>query len=222
MKKYAICLNKISKDYYIKKRKIKVFDNLNIKFEYNKLYGLVGNSGCGKSTLIKILGLLEKPSDGDVLIDDQVTKNMTDEEESLIRNKKIGFVFQDYLLDNNLNVIDNVLLPIYANSNYEYNIKTNKAIDLLSELGLENRLSHFPSQLSGGEQQRVAIARALINDPCIILADEPTGNLDKKNENKILKILKNLSTGGKCVIIVSHSSVINDYADEIINLERND
>ena len=222
MKKYAICLNEISKDYYIKKRKIKVFNNLNIKFEYNKLYGLVGNSGCGKSTLIKILGLLEKPSDGYILIDDQVTKNRTDEEESVIRNKKIGFVFQDYLLDNNLNVIDNVLLPIYANQKYDYKAKMNKAIELLSELGLENRLSHFPSQLSGGEQQRVAIARALINDPCIILADEPTGNLDKQNEIKILTILKNLSTNGKCVIVVSHSGIIKDFADEIINLEVND
>lgn len=218
MNKVAIKIINLTKTYFAHNEKIEVFKNLNLSFEYGKLYGIMGHSGCGKSTLIKLIGMLEKPDKGDILIEEKNAFMLDDMEQSKLRNAKIGFIFQDYLLDEHLNVYDNILLPTLLKPNWKS--RNNEIIELTKKYKIDKRLKHFPKELSGGEQQRVAICRALINNPNIILADEPTGNLDKKNEEIILNDLKELSKKGKCVIVVSHSDVIKNYADEIIDLEE--
>lgn len=213
--KSAVKVVNLNKNYYVHKNIIKVFKNLNLNFYYGKMYGIIGHSGCGKSTLIKIIGLLENYDSGNIFINNKDMSKTSLNDQAKLRNEKIGFVFQDYLLDDYLNVYDNILLPTLLNR------KNNKSniIELAKTYGIENRLNHFPKELSGGEQARVALIRAIINDPDIILADEPTGNLDGKNEIIVLNNLKKIARNGKCVIVVSHSKDIEKYVDEIIDLE---
>lgn len=220
MNNIAIKIENLSKSYYAHNEKIKVFENFEQGFEYGKFYGIMGHSGCGKSTLIKLIGMLDTPDNGKIYIENENISSLNDTQKSIIRNRKIGFIFQDFLLDDNLNVLDNILLPTLLNGNLKEN-KIN-ALNLSQKYKIDKRLKHFPKELSGGEQQRAAVARALINDPSIILADEPTGNLDKKNEDIILNDLKELSKENKCVIVVSHSEKIKKYADKIIYLETED
>ena len=179
----------------------------------------MGHSGSGKSTLIKILGLMDNLTSGKYLINEKYVNSLNDDQLSAIRMNNIGFVFQDYYLDKNLCAAENVILPMLINPSINKSERKIRACELLKTLGLNDRLMHFPKELSGGEQQRVCIARALANNPDYILADEPTGNLDEDNEIKILKILKKLSENGKCVIVVSHSNEIIKYADEVLNLK---
>ncbi len=218
MKKNAIHIKNLYKSFFAHDENIEVFKNFNYSFEYGKLYGIIGHSGCGKSTLIKLIGMLEKPDKGDIFIEEKSISLLKEVEQSKLRNNKIGFIFQDYLLDEHLNVFDNILLPTLLNKNWKE--RKNDIIELTKKYKIDKRLKHYPKELSGGEQQRVAICRALINNPNIILADEPTGNLDKKNEEIILNDLKELSKNGKCVIVVSHSDNIKTFADEIVNLEE--
>lgn len=218
MRKNAIDIKNVSKSFFAHKENIEVFKDYNVSFEYGKLYGIMGHSGCGKSTLIKLIGMLESVDSGEILIDDNEASSLSDEQQATLRNEKIGFIFQDYLLDDNLNVYDNIQLPTLLRTDWKE--KKDNIIELARKYGIDNRLKHYPKELSGGEQQRVAICRALINNPNIILADEPTGNLDRKNEEIILNDLKELSKNGKCVIVVSHSDNIKKYADKIINLEE--
>ena len=220
MKKVAVKVSKLCKSFTAHNERIDVFTDYNVSFEYGKLYGIMGHSGCGKSTLIKIIGMLESVDAGEILIDGENVSLLTDKEQSKIRNKKIGFIFQDYLLDEHLNVYDNIILPTLLSPDWKE--KKDDILNLTKKYGIEKRIKHFPKELSGGEQQRVAICRALINNPTIILADEPTGNLDKKNEDIILNDLKELAKNGKCVIVVSHSDQIKKFADEIIDLEVGD
>lgn len=220
MENVAVKVSKLSKSYIAHNERIDVFNNYNLSFEYGKLYAIMGHSGCGKSTLIKIIGMLESIDAGEILIDGENVSLLSDVEQSKIRNKKIGFIFQDYLLDEYLNVFDNILLPTLLSSDWKE--KKENILNLIKKYNIEKRIKHFPKELSGGEQQRVAICRALINNPNIILADEPTGNLDKKNEEIILNDLKELAKNGKCVIVVSHSDQIKKFADEIIDLEVGD
>lgn len=213
--KSAVKVVNLNKNYYVHKNIIKVFKNLNLNFYYGKMYGIIGHSGCGKSTLIKIIGLLENYDSGNIFINNTDISKTSLNDQAKLRNEKIGFVFQDYLLDDYLNVYDNILLPTLLNKKDN----KNNIIDLAKTYGIENRLKHFPKELSGGEQARVALIRAIINDPDIILADEPTGNLDGKNEIIVLNNLKKIARNGKCVIVVSHSKDIEKYVDEIIDLE---
>lgn len=213
--KSAVKVVNLNKNYYVHKNIIKVFKNLNLNFYYGKMYGIIGHSGCGKSTLIKIIGLLENYDSGNIFINNKDISKTSLNDQAKLRNEKIGFVFQDYLLDDYLNVYDNILLPTLLNKKDN----KNNIIDLAKIYGIENRLKHFPKELSGGEQARVALIRAIINDPDIILADEPTGNLDGKNEILVLNNLKKIARNGKCVIVVSHSKDIEKYVDEIIDLE---
>ena len=179
----------------------------------------MGPSGSGKSTLFNILGLVDTPSSGAYKINEIDTTKLTDKSSSIIRMNNIGFVFQDFNLDPYLNALENVMMPLYLNKKIKKEDREKISKDILTKLNLENRLEHFPNELSGGEAQRVAIARALVNNPNIILADEPTGNLDEKLEIEIFKILKSLTKENKCVIVVSHSSKIKEYADVVYTLK---
>lgn len=154
-----------------------------------------------------------------VVIDGKDIFSLTEKEKSQIRNSTIGFIFQNYLLDDRLKAFENVMVPMYINKNIAKSNRKNLALELLKKVKLEERENHYPKQLSGGEQQRVAIARAIANNPNIILADEPTGNLDKENEKMILEIFSILKREGKCIIISSHSDYVKKYADVVLMLE---
>ncbi len=208
------------KEYIKKKEKISVLENINVKFEKEKLYAIMGESGSGKTTLLNIIGTLDTLTKGKLLINDKEIINLKDEEKAKIRMKEIGFVFQNFYLNPNMTVEENIMQPMYINPEYNRISMEEKTEELIKMVGLESRRTHYPKELSGGEEQRVAIARALANNPEIILADEPTGNLDKNNEIKILEILKDLSKKGKCVIIVSHSNKVIEYADKVLNLKE--
>ena len=208
------------KEYLKKKEKISVLENINVKFEKEKLYAIMGESGSGKTTLLNIIGTLDILTKGKLLINDKEIINLKDEEKAKIRMKEIGFVFQNFYLNPNMTVEENIMQPMYINPEYNRISMEEKTEELIKMVGLESRRTHYPKELSGGEEQRVAIARALANNPEIILADEPTGNLDKNNEIKILEILKDLSKKGKCVIIVSHSNKVIEYADKVLNLKE--
>ena len=197
-----------------------VLKNKSFVFETKKLYAIVGHSGSGRTTLFNIIGLIDNDYDGELTIDGTIAKKMSIDYKARLRNKKIGFVFQNFLLNDYLTVIENVCLPLITNKKLSKYEKQNKALKILNQLNIESKSKRFPKELSGGEQQRVAIARALINDPDIILADEPTGNLDRDNENEVFKELKKLANAGKCVIVISHSQEILKYADKKYDIEE--
>lgn len=212
-------LENITKIYQTKNSEIVALNNITYHFEPGKFYAIMGHSGSGKSTLISILGLIENYTSGKYFLENRDVANLSDEELSQLRMEKIGFIFQDYYLDENLKAFENVILPMTINPKIPSKERKNKAFQLLDKIGLSNRINHFPNELSGGEQQRVAIARSLANNPSIIIADEPTGNLDRENEELIFHKLKDLSEEGKCIIVVSHSEEIKKYADVIISIE---
>lgn len=212
-------LENICKVYNSKTENVIALNQINYQFEVGKFYAIMGHSGSGKSTLISILGLIDRPSSGKYYLNGEDVFKLDDYKLSKLRNKEIGFIFQNFYLDEHLKAYENVMIPMIINENIPKDDRKNRAITLLKKLNLEKRISHFPKEMSGGEQQRVAIARALANEPNIILADEPTGNLDKKNEHMIFEELKNLSLAGKLVIVVSHSDEIKKYADIILELK---
>lgn len=216
---YIITIEDITKTYKTKKRDVEVLKNIDLKFNLGKFYAIMGPSGSGKSTLFNILGLVDTPSSGAYKINGIDTTKLTDKSSSIIRMNNIGFVFQDFNLDPYLNALENVMMPLYLNKKIKKEDREKISKDILTKLNLENRLEHFPNELSGGEAKRVAIARALVNNPNIILADEPTGNLDEELETEIFKILKSLTKENKCVIVVSHSSKIKEYADVVYTLK---
>jgi putative ABC transport system ATP-binding protein len=180
-----------------------------------ELIAIMGASGSGKSTLMNILGCLDKPTDGKLLFDDVEINNLSDQELATLRNKKIGFVFQSYNLLARTSALENVELPLI------YSDKTNiskLAKDALIAVGLEDRIHHHPGELSGGQQQRVAIARALVNNPDIILADEPTGNLDTKSSYEIISIFQKLNEEGRTIVLITHEQDIAEHARRIIKV----
>lgn len=211
-------LKNVKKVYVVKNEKVMALNDVSYTFEMNNFYAIMGHSGSGKTTLISILGLLESFDSGTYLINCEAVKDFDNNKISKIRRDYIGFVFQDFYLDEYLNVYENVMLPLITHKELSKEMKNEMVIEALTKVGIVDRINHFPSQLSGGEKQRVAIARALINNPKIILADEPTGNLDEDNEKMIFQILKDLSKEGKCVIVVSHSNEVKSYADKIIKI----
>ena len=212
-------LNNLSKIYVKDKKKIKVLDNINISFSKGKFYGIIGKSGAGKTTLINILGLLDNYDEGENERDNILSSNLTEDEKAELRMRKFGFVFQTYYLNDKLTACENVMIPMLINKDIAKDKRKERAIQLLKQFGLEDRINHYPKELSGGEQQRVALARALANDPEVLIADEPTGNLDKENEKLIFDYLKEMTRKDKCVIVVSHNDIINEYADKIYLLE---
>ena len=212
-------LDNVCKEYKLGKETIKALKNVSVTFENNKFYAIMGRSGSGKSTLVHIIGLLDNPTSGTVYINGKDTSNLKEDEIQEIIGQNIGFVFQKFYLNNNLTALENVMLPSLINKNMSFDEKKKKAMQLLKLVGLENRVNHKPKELSGGEAQRVAIARSLINSPKIIIADEPTGNLDKESELVIFNLLKKISKRGKTVIVVSHNEIIKEYADKVYILE---
>lgn len=216
----AIELNNVIKQYKLKDGSILALNNITYSFEYGKMYAIMGHSGSGKSTLIQCMGTLDKVTSGKLLINNKEINKMSINELNKIRNSMIGFIFQNYYLNNTMKAYENVMLPMLINRKYN-NLDIKKyAMDILKGYGLEERLNHYPKELSGGEQQRVAIARALANNPMIILADEPTGNLDEENEIYVLEKLREMANEGKCVIVVSHNSIIKKYADVVITMKK--
>lgn len=207
------------KDYYHKEKKIEVLKSLSYNFEKGKFYGIMGHSGSGKTTLFNIIGTIDKEYNGNILVNSKNISSLNDEDMASLRNLEIGFVFQDFFLDEGLTALENVMVPMIINANISKEEREVIAKKLLKEVGMEDREKHFPKELSGGEKQRVAIARALSNNPNILLCDEPTGNLDEETENKIFALLKNLSKSGKCVIVVSHSNEVKSYADVMLYLK---
>lgn len=213
-------LKNINKTYKKKDETIEALNNINLSFEKGKFYAIMGHSGSGKSTLIRILGLIDNFDSGNYLLKNNNVENLNDIESSEIRMKEIGFVFQDFYLDEHMTAKDNIILPMLINKNIEKENREKIAEQLLEKMNLLNRKNHLPKELSGGEKQRVCIARALANNPSIILADEPTGDLDEKNEKIIFKYLKTLASEGKCIIVVSHSNEVKNYADIVINIKE--
>lgn len=196
---------------------VKALDNVSLKIEKGELVGIVGPSGSGKSTLMHIIGLLDKPTSGQVLVNGQSVGHLSETQTAYIRNKTIGFVFQQFNLLPRTSAIDNVKLPLTYSRTFTGNA-TQRAIDLLKQVGLGERLKNTPAQLSGGQQQRVAIARAISNDPDILLADEPTGNLDSASGKTILEVIKNLHSQGRTIIIVTHDPNMSKFFERTISM----
>ncbi len=213
-------LKNCEKIYEKDKSIIRAVDGINYSFSNNNLYLILGNSGSGKSTLLHCMATLDEFTSGDISIIEEKVINLNENKLADLRKKHIGFVFQSYYLNNSLTAFQNILIPLYLNKEMDSKSREEKVLKLLKLVGLENRKNHFPNELSGGEQQRIAIARALVNDPSIILADEPTGNLDENNEKIIMKILNDLAKNGKCVIVVSHNTSNAKYADKILKMEK--
>jgi len=200
-----INLQNVSKSYFLGEEEIKAVDDVSLVIKEKEFIGILGSSGSGKSTLMHLIGLLEQPTSGSVVLENKDVSKLSDRELSEIRNKTVGFVFQSFNLINRFTVLENVLLPTkYSKENLNFD-PISRADDLLKRFGILERRNFFPNKISGGQQQRVAIARALIMSPKLILADEPTGNLDSKTGDEIIEILKGLNKDfGVTVILVTH------------------
>ena len=205
-------LKNIQKKYIDASKNIQVLKGVNLSLSKNNIVSLIGPSGSGKSTLLHILGLLETVDQGEYFFNDVNLINLKDDEKTIYRRKSISIVYQFNNLISDLRAIDNVILPLLIN-NLDKNESFKKAESLLAKLGLKGRLNHYPHELSGGEQQRVAIARALINEPELILADEPTGNLDSKTANEVFEILLSLKSKERLIIFATHNRELSDKAD---------
>jgi putative ABC transport system ATP-binding protein len=213
-----IHLENISKNYYLGKQELQVLKGINIDIFKNEYVALMGPSGSGKSTLMNILGCLDSPTGGKYILNAKDVSGMPDNDLAEVRNKEIGFVFQQFNLLPRLTAIENVALPLIY-SGVEKKERLERAMEVLTKVKLEDRSHHKPNELSGGQCQRVAIARALINNPSIILADEPTGNLDSKTSYEIMDILTKIHDDGNTVILVTHEEDIAKYAKRVIRLK---
>ena len=212
-----IHLNNICKSYYLGKQELQVLKGINIDILKNEYVALMGPSGSGKSTLMNILGCLDTPTHGSYVLNGKDVSRMIDNDLAEIRNKEIGFVFQQFNLLPRLTAAENVALPlIYSGIGKKERME--RAMEVLIKVKLDDRSHHKPNELSGGQCQRVAIARALINDPAIILADEPTGNLDSKTSYEIMDILGKIHNEGNTVVLVTHEEDIAGFAHRVIRL----
>lgn len=213
-----IKLDNIEKVYRTDTVQTQALNNISLEIPRGEFLSIMGPSGCGKSTLLNIMGLLDMPSKGEVKIDNETTKQLSDKQLANFRNRKLGFIFQSYHLINDLTVLDNVELPLlYRNSTAAE--RTALAKEALEKVGLSNRMKHFPTQLSGGQKQRVAIARAIVGRPEIILADEPTGNLDSAMGNEIMDILLQLNqSDGTTIVMVTHDEHMAKKTHRLVRL----
>ncbi|WP_251862269.1 ABC transporter ATP-binding protein [Clostridium sp. Marseille-Q2269] len=211
-------INNITKTYNIGSDKITVLDNVSLKIEKGEFVAIVGPSGSGKSTLMNMIGGLDRPTSGDVFVEGEDISKFKDKDMSKFRNEKIGFVFQSFNLEPTLTALENVMMPLMIAGKSDREMK-DKASSMLEALGMGNRKKHKPTELSGGQKQRVSIARALVNNPKIILADEPTGNLDSKSGKAVMDILTNFKNKGYTVIMVTHNIEDAGFADRIIKIK---
>lgn len=212
-----ITLNNIKKVFKTDEVETWALQNVSLEVQDGEFVAIMGPSGCGKSTLLNILGLIDSPSDGTYMLDGQDVSCMSEDERTDLRKGRLGFVFQSFNLIDELNVSENVELPLLY-MNLPKKERRNMVKEVIERVAMSHRAQHFPSQLSGGQQQRVAIARAVISRPTIILADEPTGNLDSKHGKEVMELLKDLHKEGTTIIMVTHSQHDASYADRIINL----
>jgi putative ABC transport system ATP-binding protein len=210
-------LEEIRKTYYMGTMSVEVLHGISLNFHAGDYITIMGPSGCGKSTLMNILGCLDQPTDGKYFLGDEDTSKMNDDDLSQIRGARLGFIFQSYNLIQQLNVLENIEMPLFYQGYAEAESRE-IALSLADRVGLADRVDHKPFELSGGQQQRVAIARALSVDPLIILADEPTGNLDSKSGAEILGLFDELHSQGKTLIMVTHSDELAERSDRRIRL----
>lgn len=195
---------------------VKALDNINLDIQEGEWVSIMGPSGSGKTTLLNILSLMDTITSGHMSLDNKDVSKLSEEDKIIIRRERIGLVFQQFHLIPYLTALENVMLAQYYHSTTD----ESEAKKVLAKVGLSHRLSHLPSQLSGGEQQRVCIARALINEPKILLADEPTGNLDETNEEVVIKLLQELHKEGKTIILITHNPDLGRYSDRTIMLKH--
>ena len=207
----VIRLRGIGKSYYIGTEEVPVLTHIDLDIEKGEFVSIMGPSGAGKSTLMNILGCLDRPTKGSYMLDGKEVANLNDSELAYTRNRKIGFVFQSFNLLPRLSALDNVILPMIYGNQYKDRRKE-RATAMLESVGLGDRTHHMPAEMSGGQRQRVAIARALINNPAIIMADEPTGNLDSKSTREVMEIFSRLYEDGKTIILVTHEMDVARYA----------
>lgn len=213
--KAAIILDKVCKYYHRGSETVHAVQNVSLTINNGEYVAIVGHSGSGKTTLLNLMGCLDRPSKGDVSITGNRTANRSEKELTEIRKNSIGFIFQQFFLIPTLTVLQNVQLPAL----FAKNPQDKKAADYLEMVGLGKRLKHLPSQLSGGEMQRVAIARSLINDPPILLADEPTGNLDSHNAETIMNLFEKLNNQGKTIVVVTHNRDLVKRCSRAVHIE---
>lgn len=212
-----IHIENMKKIYNPGENEVRALDGIDLDLEKGDLVAIVGHSGSGKSTLMNMLGCLDTPTSGKYVLDGQDVASMTDNQLADVRNKEIGFIFQGFNLISNLDAVGNVELPLVYRG-VSKNERKQLAMEALKSVGLEDRMKHKPNEMSGGQQQRVAVARAVAAKPPIILADEPTGNLDTKSTQEIMEILKELHRSGRTVIIITHDEEIASQAHRVIRI----
>ena len=212
MNKEILKLTKISKKFAGSRKDIIVLKNINLKINKGELVSLTGPSGSGKSTLLHIIALLDQPTSGEVFFKKKSFSKSNDDERDLVRKKGISIIYQQNNLLSDFTALENVIIPL-VNNGYEWNEAARKATKILSLVNLSKRVDHFPSELSGGEQQRVAVARALITEPDLILADEPTGSLDRKTANEIFSLFTKLKSKNRAILYATHNRELSNRAD---------
>jgi putative ABC transport system ATP-binding protein len=205
-------ISNLRKDYHIGEVTVHALRGVDIHIKEGEFVAIMGVSGSGKSTMLNILGCLDKPTSGDYFLDSANIKTMNRDELAQLRNRKLGFVFQAYNLLPRTTALENVELPLFYNPKIRSKERLERAISALESVGLKERLHHMPNQLSGGQQQRVAIARSLVNDPVLILADEPTGNLDTRTSFEIMELFQDLNDKGRTILYVTHEPDIARFA----------